>query len=982
MKRGIFVWLTLFLVVNQLDAQHTSYNWFAGTQGFPDQSVPQITQDDMGNILFGSEHGLVVYDGKNFSKKTKADGLPSIGVHYFNKSHTGTVWIMCMSGKICYLKNGKISSVESFNTVDRQNVYESRIYPISDEEFIICYFRPYAYFHYKKEGKEWKKMDEGSSSHRNYVLRSPKNYKDSIGILDVSEYGKNKSTIFHIKQRQYFYSTSKTPGRFRFYFVGERVFVSSDNDLIEYTDDGALLRKKMDHNIENVCRGNNNTLWVCFSDGGIRHINTSTFEDIGETLLPEYKIASFLEDLEGGRWFCTEKGIAYQPYSRSEKMEVKDFFLSPLNTTLFVHDTLFIGHANGNVGYIVPGKMEREELIFESPYVNTYWESYVRDFAVDQKGNLLFVNFMSGLYALNRKTFAVECLDKFGGSDIASTDHGVYVSRFERGVSKIDRLGKEEFTIPTEGKRPLSVSEIYPISENHFLLGSADGLWEMKDSVVKFKGNHYGLEESITCFVKLSDTNMAIGTYGNGIVLCSKTDTITIDVNEGLISNFVNDMILDADGTLWVVTDNGISMITYKNVERFEINNIPGYEMLNYHGFYVQEHNKKIYITSPDGISIFPVKCMAQATLNNPLNLHHVNCNGTELPLDSIKITFSKQNVLNINYRRNNFNKSAHVLYFYRLKNYSDKWESTSNESVSYRSLSPGNYQFEIYSKLSSQKEGNGYKTIHIQVLPRFWQTWWFSVVVLIMVATLLYFLFLMRLRRVKNKQRVALEAEILLAKSQAKALRSQMNPHFTFNAINSIQHFILKNDAESAHYYLGKFSKLVRTILEMSKYDTITIERELLFIKDYLDLEQLRSNHRFEYAVNVDDMLIHQQTEMPSMLIQPIVENAVIHGVNPFHDRKGMITIDVKQQDGYLICMITDNGVGRKKSAEIKARKAQYHESMAHSILEERLVIFNTMNELKAKVITIDLYDNNGQPLGTQVELWIPILKYTENKQ
>jgi tetratricopeptide (TPR) repeat protein len=216
-------------------------------------------------------------------------------------------------------------------------------------------------------------------------------------------------------------------------------------------------------------------------------------------------------------------------------------------------------------------------------------------------------------------------------------------------------------------------------------------------------------------------------------------------------------------------------------------------------------------------------------------------------------------------------------------------------------------------------------------------------------------------------------ESQKKMINSELKALRAQMNPHFIFNVINSIQHYIIRFDVKKANEYLHKFSVLIRQNLQSSTQFTISLQEEIKSLKLYLELELLRLEEKMAYSINADESLLQQGIHIPSMIIQPYIENSIKHGISPLTDRKGQLTIDFTLTDGFLVCTIEDNGIGIKNSLAIKKENDQMlHRSMGTNITSERI---RTINELNDKKIILNVFEKNEKNSnGTIVEISFPI--------
>jgi sensor histidine kinase YesM len=224
----------------------------------------------------------------------------------------------------------------------------------------------------------------------------------------------------------------------------------------------------------------------------------------------------------------------------------------------------------------------------------------------------------------------------------------------------------------------------------------------------------------------------------------------------------------------------------------------------------------------------------------------------------------------------------------------------------------------------------------------------------------------------IKNREKKKTELNKKIANIESQALRAQMNPHFIFNTLSSIQHYISNNDTDAALKYLSKFAKLMRKIMDNSKQQMIAVAEEINALNLYLELEVMRFDKKFEYQIIIDPEIDQTYDRIPSMLIQPYVENAIIHGLLP-KQGNGKIFIELKKLNDTLLCTIKDNGIGREKSMEFKKNRVQQHKSMGMSITKERLDILNSSLNSNINAEIIDLFEN-GNSSGTKVQLIIPL--------
>jgi hypothetical protein len=335
----------------------------------------------------------------------------------------------------------------------------------------------------------------------------------------------------------------------------------------------------------------------------------------------------------------------------------------------------------------------------------------------------------------------------------------------------------------------------------------------------------------------------------------------------------------------------------------------------------------------------------------------------------------SDYNTISFYYRGICLTNPEKVLYSRKLDGVDKEWSEPGPEDyIKYSNLAPGKYTFRVRS-CNNEGVWNKKETMFsFSVKFPFYLTWWFLLISFVGLFGIIYSIFMVRIYNIKKKQRLDFDRKVEMSKIELKALRSQMNPHFIFNSLNAIQHYIFHTKSDEAIKYLNKFARLVRIILNNSDRQTVTVGEDLEALRLYLELEQMRFEDKFEYEITVDESVDLDYDIMPPLLMQPYVENAILHGLNP-KAVKGTLTIRLASENNFLICTITDNGIGREKSAEMKRTMPfKKHTSMGMKITEERLKILNEINNSQLSVTITDLKDEHNNVLGTRVELFVPI--------
>ena len=310
------------------------------------------------------------------------------------------------------------------------------------------------------------------------------------------------------------------------------------------------------------------------------------------------------------------------------------------------------------------------------------------------------------------------------------------------------------------------------------------------------------------------------------------------------------------------------------------------------------------------------------------------------------------------------------------LEGYDKEWQEVKEKkenSSYYFNLPPGKYVYRVKAFNSDGTKAEKAITIHIN--PPWWQTWWFRTSAIILLAATFYLLIRWWLHRKFRLQLERTERGKQLAELEMQALRSQMNPHFIFNSLNSINRFILQNNKAQASEYLTKFSRLIRLILQNSQEALIPLESELESLQLYLELEAVRFDYHFDYKISVPNDMDIEVLKVPPLIIQPYVENAIWHGLMQ-KEEKGHLEIKLFQEEDSLCCRITDDGIGRKKAAELKSKTASSHKSMGMQITASRIEMLQQKKQMDTYIKITDLVLADGSAGGTEVMLKIPIMQ------
>ncbi|MDB5035841.1 MAG: signal transduction histidine kinase [Chlorobi bacterium] len=471
-----------------------------------------------------------------------------------------------------------------------------------------------------------------------------------------------------------------------------------------------------------------------------------------------------------------------------------------------------------------------------------------------------------------------------------------------------------------------------------------------------------------------------IATSGGGLCMYQpRTGAFTrYTERDGLAHNIVCGILEDGRGNLWISTNKGLSKFDPRTGKFKNYGMSDGPYLLEFH-FKTCFRNRSdaLFFGGTDGVIRFHPDSITDSRYAPNVVLTSFRIFDQQVRLDS-SIGLKKEvhldhgsNFFTIDFASLDLTNSLRNQYKYRLEGFDAGWRETdgSRPYASYTNIPPGRYTLHV---MGSNCDGiwNGHAaTIDIIVEPAYWQTWWFSTSAALLGCSLLGFGMVARTRSVRRKGFL----ERKLVESQVTALRAQMNPHFIFNSLNSILHFVVGHDAESAHIYLSKFSKLIRSTLENSESESITLAEEVDALRFYLDLEMLRFDNRFSYEIIIDPMLDLRDVTIPPLLIQPYAENAIRHGLAWRHDG-GLLNIDICRSGDRVICSVTDNGIGRKKSRELNGLRSPDHRSRGMSVTRDRLYVLNALKGGEFGIEVTDLTDSTGHAAGTRVDIHIPL--------
>ena len=460
--------------------------------------------------------------------------------------------------------------------------------------------------------------------------------------------------------------------------------------------------------------------------------------------------------------------------------------------------------------------------------------------------------------------------------------------------------------------------------------------------------------------------------FGDGLVRYDYHNDSIIQYTreQGLLTDYVQAIYADQADNLWLTSEYGITQ--FSKTAGHSVSNIL-YESKQFTTDYYEaafdtENHQLVFGTHDRYIFISTRKDSTHTSLPTPL-LDKIEVNNkvifTDLDHPTLHFDYTQKNIA-IDFTAVHFINADKLRFAYQLVGADDVWKYTSqNRTAQYAALFPGHYVFKLKVADESGNWGPEHEMLSFTIVPPFWKTAWFILCVTGFAVLITTWIVRKRIRTIRYE--AGLKQQI--AETEMMALRAQMNPHFIFNCINSIDSLIQDNDKYQATVYLNKFAKLIRSILDSSKQNTVTLANDMETLKLYIEMEQFRNDNKFKADITADPGLLQEDCKVPPLIIQPYVENAILHGLKNRTDNEGRLSISLKRLNGHIQYIIEDNGVGRMHVHNgHSANKVSYGMQMS----SDRIKLFN--QEEMASVKITDLVDK-GVSNGTRVEVLLKMI-------
>jgi ligand-binding sensor domain-containing protein len=974
--------------INTTTAQHFAIKKYTVNDGLADSYIVAVCQDSQGFLWVGTVNGLSRFDGKEFINYGYAEGLPNLVVDVVYEDRLKRLWVGTRKG-IVEIKGG---SAVAYPVDDGQvisfvfNIQESA----SNELWALTNKGVYRF-----SNNQWKKLRlyPGLENHPcRSIIETPNGLQINYGDYLVQKKSNNNYQVLgkHMQQDPYYNKLIR---------FNDLTYLSLPNKLLQVLPAGdtvglfeKALRKK---NIGCFFRDSRGRFWINTEQDGLLVSSKNNTQLITDTVAVAYNLVSKIyEDREGNIWVAAFDGLIkirevnYNLFQTSQYPLLTDV----RNLVKTAGNTVLACTQNGLLPYRDQTFHQRALLPVSRPAALAF-PGIIDSWCNDDQGRMWLVTRERKLLLLEKNVLKdVTAVIHYKGDNywriaFNKRDKKVYLTCGDTLL-----CGNEQGLHPfkaANGRYIIKPRSIYSFTNGCMLVSVTRDKFLLIDT-----GNN------------VRDVTAAIGSVeANADVLFCETPAgkywmankgglvrffwdqqqlpvkeLRITTSDGMPNDAVYAITLDGLGRIWAVTASGLVVIETNQpsagapiVHRVsEEMGIAGSQWALFRlltdgdGFIWMSCLNSVYRFNPRLIQ-FDNTPPAVAIESIQLNLQPTKWHAwtdslygyRQLPLHT-SLPYNLNN-LSIAYRAPCFSGSSGIVYAYQLEGADSGWSPvTKSNLVSFVKLPPGNYHFKVRARKSNTGWGEP-ATFIFTIQKPYWETWAFRILVLAIASVLLGLIFRRRVRQVQRKALVGQQLQEL----ELKALRAQMNPHFIYNALNSIQALVLDNKPEEATRYISKFGRLLRQVLNHSEQNLITLEEELTALELYLQLEQLRLNFDLQFHIQTSAGINPAIEWVPPLILQPIAENAVWHGLSTKKgDKKLDIVITVR--DEWLMAEITDNGIGRKQAA---AKKRHQPGNVSKGIdITERLIKEYNQAGNAAAIDIIDLYDTAQQPTGTKV--------------
>ncbi|HYG53153.1 MAG TPA: histidine kinase [Flavobacteriales bacterium] len=947
---------------------------YSVNNGLPSSESYSVIQDSKGYVWVSGDAGIARFNGYNFTVFTTENGLTDNTVFQLTEAPNGSIWCSTLSGKLCFYRNNRFYTIGANDTLAKIKAGSNITNLVFDDKGVL-----YLSLEIPK------------------IIRiNPPYRKNDLTVFDCGIPG--TSHLFRAGSKNLFCQRGKLPSRYTSTLVVHHNGRSPNKKIkikanvitkihetrygITWLSCGNILYKLIKNDlVDSVVLKNpvtaikedfNRHLWVGTLEDGVYFFKNGALNNPRHYFANE-SVSSLCEDHEHGIWMASLKnGLYYMP--QPAVIHYKN--QGNLN------DNKIHGIAKTR-GKVVAGKTNGYLLVID-PFSHRMEEhsTTTADFSTNIINNLVCENNSDSLIVLAHNSFVYDIFSK-KANYFKSRNFPVYLKWFKKICSD------KWFSGTPNGLFFFHHNEFHPYKSWSFMaarinavavnngiwLATTKGLFRLNDSVPVCMGDSLPFLKNRMDDIEIIDDGLFIlATKANGLLLWNKKtgSTETITMREGLASNTCKDIYIENDSLMWISTNKGVNRFNYKTKKVLYT-----YSVKN--GLPSNEANRtlvadgQVWIATSHGLCSFALDEKFKNQARPFIYLHTILLNDKPVNENKLQGLSYSENKIEFRFEGLTYKIPGTITYQYRLKE-TDKWQTTTQPYVRFQALEPGIYTFEVRALNDSRLASALPAVVKFTILKPVWLTAWFMIMAILLVSGLVVIIFVVRIKKIRKKEQEKAHMQKKMLESEMTALRAQMNPHFIFNAMNSIQHFILTNNNDAAHKHLLKFSKLIRNVLENSKNDLVTLQTELETLKMYMEIEALRFTDEVDYRFMVDEKLDLNTALIPPMLLQPYVENAIWHGLLPKEGAK-TLTIELTLQGASVIAVIDDNGLGRNATFAMKNRPLN-KKSLGMEITSERLETLNYIYKTGISVSVMDKTDDFNHSQGTRVELRIPMIK------
>lgn len=965
--------LKLFFIVlffpTCLPAQTFRINQYTTNQGLPIDNVYSAAQDGNGFIWFATDFGLAHFDGYKFTKYFKENGISNTtvtdivyagGDSLIFTSYPNTIQSIHYNGKINTLVKNTGFALQKIVRQENQYYYYQR----NSAAFGIL------------ENRKDKRYDlEEFLQTKNIMLNAIVSLKER-GVAFCTSKGlfiKNKETINqYLKNEDVFYIAEKSD---------KRIIATYKNTIAEA--DLNINFKTLPYSLPinyktlHMAAEEDGTVWFRGDDKGLFRLQDNRLIEFSQRLGMQNKIVnSFFIDKEKNTWFCTDgEGVLLKKNTPFVNFETQDGLVNNKVLQLYYNkNKLFIGTSNG-LSIKEKNKITTIPLTkyaFGLNYVYKLYETKNADAGICINNNYTFSDKGKKELYYKKVNFGETTIQLANNKSLFAWEKNIY-EKWQSYNSTLIHL-KYNKVVDTFDFFKLGINKIYSMTsyDNQAWLGAKGGLYTFIDKNFIKKDSILNNKIELVYQLYVDKKNRLWICTDNGLFIYSNNIYKRIFTGNSQSSNFCKGVTEDKNGKLWCATWEGVYVISDSNIINYSTTE----------GLISKICNTILYDSATNNIYIGTDNGLCEVNTNNlslsKTNVNiYISCNISDslVVKDKGKLN-SDQNNLNFYFSSPFFQGNNRLQYEYKLDN--GNWNVMLTPSLYLSDLSSGKHTLYARAKkngiLFTQKE----TVFSFTIAKAFYTTWWFWLIVLLLIQFLFFKIINYYNNIAKEKKLKEQRQQVEYVSLKQQAFTSLMNPHFIFNALNSVQHYVNRQDRLSANKYLSDFATLIRKNFDAAQKSFVSIEEELETIRLYLALEKMRFSDKFEYEITQSPEVEDEEWMLPSMVLQPYLENAIIHGLMPL-TTKGLLTIHISVKNQALQICITDNGVGIEKSKLYKTNTK--HVSRGMQLIKERLEMLSQLGP-EPILLEINKYKPDEENVGTIVKLSFPLSVYDAFQQ